>query len=412
MKWAPVTHVVSMEGRRSAKARGAVGLTRVLIVSADMGGGHNAAGRAVQESVEHAWPDAEVHWVDALAAVGHGVGPALRGLYVLNVQRTPWLYRLFYASLWRYRWFSRASKAVVGAVFGRRLRPVVDQVAPDVIVSTYPMGSAGLVWLRRRGLLTTPCVAVVSDVAPHPFWVYADLDLTLVVHSQAVPVAQAAEPGATVEAGPLPVCRAFQPGDKGTARRRLGLPEDRFVALVSCGSYGFGAVTEAAQALLEVGPDVLPVVVCGRNERLAARLRSLGHPEARLRIVGWTDDMATWTRTADVVVTNAGGVTALEAIATGRPLVMYRPIAAHGEANAALLVAAGIAARCDDPGQLIDAVRALTRGETVTEAPASPPGGLAAIVGELAGKPSRGTNTGRRTGPAVRPGVTRAGSTA
>jgi hypothetical protein len=68
-----------------------------------------------------------------------------------------------------------------------------------------------------------------------------------VVHPRAVALAQAAEPGAAVEAGPLPVCRAFHPGDKGTARRRLGLPEDRHVALVSCGSYGFGAVTEAGE---------------------------------------------------------------------------------------------------------------------------------------------------------------------
>ena len=146
---------------------------------------------------------------------------------------------------------------------------------------------------------------------------------------------------------------------------------------------------------------MLPVVICGRNDRLAARLRALGHPEARLRIVGWTDDMATWTRTADIVVTNAGGVTALEAMATGRPLVMYRPIAAHGEANAGLLAAAGIADTCTDPQQLISAVRALARGDAVTGVPAGEPGELAAILGELTRKPARDAFTGRRTGRAA-----------
>ena len=121
---------------------------RVLIVSADMGQGHNATGRALEEAACSIWPGIEVRWLDTLDVMGRGVGPLFRGIYVANVQRTPWLYEYFYNSLCRYRWFARSAKRFVGAWAGRRLAKHVREFDPDVILSTYPLGTAGLAWLR------------------------------------------------------------------------------------------------------------------------------------------------------------------------------------------------------------------------------------------------------------------------
>jgi diacylglycerol O-acyltransferase / wax synthase len=330
---------------------------RVLVVSADIGGGHHATGRALAERVQQRWPGSVVRWVDTLDAMGRWVGPAFRRTYVTNVEVTPWLYEFFYASLWRHRWFADASKRFVGSWAGRRLTPVIDEFDPDLIVSTYPLGSAGLAWLLERRGLDVPAGAWVSDFAPHPFWVYPQLPLTLVVHPAALPLAHAAAPGATVAVCAPPVVTAFGPGDRHGARLRFGLDPDRAVALVACGSLGFGAVVEAVRALLAVGDQVRVVVVCGRNAALARRLTALDEPVDRLLVLGWVDDMPTLLRASDLVVTNAGGATALEAVATGTPVVMYRPIAAHGAANAALMTVAGVAELCWTPPALTAYVR-------------------------------------------------------
>lgn len=333
---------------------------RVLVVSADMGGGHHAAGRALAAAARREWPDSQISWVDTLDAMGPGTGPTLRRLYVTNIEHTPPLYEFFYASLWRHRWFADASKRVVGAWAGRRLARHVERVDPDLIISTYPLGSAGLAWLRRYRGLDVPVVVTVSDFAPHPFWIYPELDVNLVVHPAAVPLALAAGPHARVVASAPPVADAFQPGDQQPARHDAALPTGRYLAVVACGSYSFGAVTEATRALVDAGDPVHTVVVCGRNEQLAGQLRDWAAP--RLTTLGWVDDMPALTRAADVVVTNAGGVTALEAMATGRPLLMYRPIAAHGVANAALMTAVGLAETCRTPDQLAAAVLTRARG--------------------------------------------------
>ncbi|NJC71180.1 galactosyldiacylglycerol synthase [Planosporangium thailandense] len=332
---------------------------RVLVVSADIGGGHDATGRALVEQVEQAWPAARLRWVDTLDVVGPRLGEVCRRTYVFNVERTPWLYDFFFASLWRHRWFASASKRLVGAFVGRRLAPLVVGYRPDLILSTFPPGTAGLAWLRRKGRLSAPIGAWVSDFSPHPFWIYPEIDRNFVADPRAVPVALAASPGAPVAACALPVAARFHPGDRAAARGVTGLAHDRLVVLVACGSYGFGAVEEAVRAVLTAGDAVQVVAACGRNEELRRRLAALGEPPRRLLRLGWVDTMPSLLRAADLVVTNAGGATALEAVATRREVVMYRPIAGHGAANAALMTMAGLAETCDSPAQLAALVRSM-----------------------------------------------------
>ncbi|WP_213452310.1 wax ester/triacylglycerol synthase domain-containing protein [Rhizomonospora bruguierae] len=351
---------------------------RVLVVSAEIGGGHDATGRALEERVARLWPGSAIRWVDTLAAMGPGVGRAIRRTYVTNVDSVPWLYEFFYASVWRHRWFGSAAKRFVGAWAGRRLAGVVEGFDPDLILSTYPLGSAGLAWLRRHRGLAVPVGAWISDFAPHPFWVYPQLDLNLVVHDTAAPLAAAAAPGAAVAVCPPPVVEAFHPGDPVPARQRLGLDPHRPVVLVACGSLGFGEVEEAVRALAGDGPPGIAgdpaagsqvVVVCGRNERLAGRLAALDLPPDRLTVLGWADTMPDLLRAADVLVNNAGGATALEAVASGTPVVMYRPIAAHGVANAALMTVCGLAETCHTPAALATTVRAVLRRRRVGAGP-------------------------------------------
>jgi UDP-N-acetylglucosamine:LPS N-acetylglucosamine transferase len=331
----------------------------VLIVSADMGEGHNSAGRALEQAARARWPEVEVRWLDTLDVMGRGVGPAFRGIYVTNVERTPWLYEFFYTSIRRWRWFSVSSRAFVGNWAGRRLAKPIAEFRPDVIMSTYPLGSAGLAWLRKHRRLDVPTGAWVCDFSPHPFWVYRDLDLNLVMHEVAIGPAKRWVPGSPVGVSAPPVRAAFAPGDRAAARARFGLPAEGFVALVSCGVFGFGSVFSAAKVLLAADPELTVVVACARNERLRERLLADGDHGGRLHALGWVDDMPALTLASDFVVTNAGGATSLEALACGRPIVMYQPIAAHGRANALLMAEAGLAEVCPDAPALTRAVRRL-----------------------------------------------------
>jgi diacylglycerol O-acyltransferase len=337
---------------------------RLLVVSANIGEGHNATARAVEERARRLWPGCQIRRVDTLDEMGRWVGPGFRWVYRVNVDTTPWLYDFFYRALWRYRWFAEASCRVVGVWSGMRLARIIDEYRPDLVVSTYPLGTGGLDWIRRRGGLNVPVVAIISDFAPHPFWVYPEIDLHYVASEPSLRAMNAARPDARGAVGAPPVVSAFQPGSKTAARRRCELPEHGLIVLISCGSFGFGSVERAVDAALAADPRLCVVVACGRNEALRARLAARGEAPQRLVPLGWTPQMPALTAAADVVVTNAGGATALEAVACGRAVLMFEPIAGHGKANAEVMAQSGLAQLCRTPGELTEALRRLARDPT------------------------------------------------
>jgi processive 1,2-diacylglycerol beta-glucosyltransferase len=64
------------------------------------------------------------------------------------------------------------------------------------------------------------------------------------------------------------------------------------------------------------------------------------------------DRIERWMAAADVVVTKPGGLTASEALAVRRPLLLTRPIPGHEEGNLQALVASGAALGAAEPGAL------------------------------------------------------------
>lgn len=375
---------------------------RLLVVSATIGEGHNATAAAVEERAGELWPGCEIRRVDTLDVMGRVTGPAFRWIYRVNVDRTPWLYDFFYRELWRRPWFAAASCRFTGVWAGWALRSVVAEFQPDLVVSTYPLGTGGLDWLRRRGGLNVPVAAIISDFAPHPFWVYSEVDLHYVASEPSLRAMFRARPDARGAVGAPPVVSAFHPADRAAmvaARAALDLPADGPLVLISCGSLGFGSMDRAVDAALAADPSINVVVACGRNDALRTRLVARGEPAGRLVALGWTNRMPELTAAADVVVTNAGGATALEALATGRAVLLFEPIAGHGKANAALMEQAGLGQVCPGPAQLTATLRELVRSpellETARRRAAEHTGGLD-FAAELAALPELPRHRGSR----------------
>ncbi|WP_433508105.1 MGDG synthase family glycosyltransferase [Pseudonocardia halophobica] len=325
---------------------------RLLLVTGSLGAGHHAAARAVEERARRLWPGVEVSWTETLDGMGRRAGPVFRAVYAGCIRYLPWLYELYFRLLWHVPFFRGGTRAVIGRWSGRGLEPALREHRPDLVVATFPEGITGLAWLRRRGRLPVPAVALVNDPAPHPLWASPSLDLHLVSTEEGAALLRRAAPGAPVRVAALPVVSAFAPPEEA--------PRERPRVLVSCGSLAFGDVAAVCAGALDAGADV--VVTAGRLPALRRRLQRLAgsHPQgARLTVVDWIDDPATATRESDLVITNGGGATALEALACARPLLLADPIPGHGRANAEVLAAAGLARICRGRAGVAEAVAEL-----------------------------------------------------
>lgn len=329
---------------------------RVLVLSAPVGQGHVAAARVLAARMRGLWPGAVVREVEGTAAPWRD--RLLAAAWAITMRRAPRLYGLGYDLLVRCPPFARVCKAVTAARLGRSLTPLLAAERPDLVLSTYPMISGGLAWLRRRRGLGARTVAVVTDVAVHPFWVWADVDETWTLLPASAAQARAVERRANVCVAPPAVDARFRPADRAAARDTLGLPDGGMLVLVTGGSLGFGDMETVVDAVLAAG-DTRAVVMCGRDERLRARLCRRGLPEDRLVVLGWTDRVPLLVAAADVVLTTAGGMLASEALAAGRPVLFAAPVPGHGRAGARMTADAGLGVVCPRPADVTEALRRL-----------------------------------------------------
>jgi processive 1,2-diacylglycerol beta-glucosyltransferase len=311
--------------------------TRIVVLSASVGGGHDGAADELTRRLRAGGLAADRHdYLDLLPAA---VRRLMRDGYRRQLDVAPATFEWMFEALHRHRRLASVSASGAALAGPALLRLLGGDCA--LVVSTYPAASHTLGWLRRSGRLAIPAVTYLTDLSAHRLWVAGGIDTHLVLH--AVTAAQAGALGAAdvrmVAPAVAPGFRPYpDPAARAAARRHFGLPPTGRLALLATGSWGTGEVERSAADVAGTGLAT-PVVACGRNDALRQRLARTGPGIA----LGWVDDMPALLRACDVVVQNAGGLSSLEALATGLPVVTHRPVPGHGLTNAAALDAAGLA---------------------------------------------------------------------
>ncbi|HEX5542901.1 MAG TPA: glycosyltransferase [Micromonospora sp.] len=349
------------------------GRRRVVVVSADIGAGHDAAAAELASRLGE--QGLRVDRLNVLSLLPRPLHIAVRETYRNMLRWLPWSYQAIFTISGR----SRLYPALIRAVTRPAARRMLDWLPPDtgIIVTTWPFANQLLGPLRRDGRIPAPVITYVTDFVVHPTWVSPGVDIYCVIHHEALQ--QAKTNGASDVRVVCPLVSArFSQSDlsRRQARRRFGLPEEGRLALIVAGSWGAGKIARTAAEVLATG-CAQPVIVCGRNEKLHRQLRRFpGY------VLGWVDDMPSLMRAVDVLVENAGGLTCQESFAAGLSTVTYRPLPGHGKANALILARAGLTHYVPSANRLKPMLTELMAQGAA--APAAPSGiDMAAVVTEV-----------------------------
>lgn len=330
---------------------------RFVVLSASMGAGHDAVARELARRLRTLGHDVLVQ--DVLALLPPGAGPALRSFYRASVRHAPRLYAGIYATFLAPGAGPRPGSSPLAALAERRLAEVVRRRRADAVVSTFHLAAQITGRMRERGTLDVPSAVVVIDFAVHRGWLHPGNDLHLCVTEAAAGAARRATGRPATAAGPVvPPQFSMAAGSPSGpwrttfARRAPG----RAPVLLSTGAWGVGpGLRSTAQALAQGG--FLPVLLCGRDERLRHRAASLHGVLA----LGWVRDMPGLMSACRVLVDNAAGQTAVQALAAGLPVVGHRPIPGHGAEGVREMTAAGLSAYATEPDDLLAEVGRLAQ---------------------------------------------------
>jgi len=342
---------------------------RVLIVSATVGAGD--AGNARELARRLADDGHQVTVKDFLEAAPLGTGKALSKGYEAELRHAPWAYELAFSMWYWFPFLLRPLSRLLSLFTAGTISRWVKQAQADVVVSTYPVATQVLGDMRRRArqhrpwrrrrTLAAPAVNFITDFGYHPFWAHRGIDLNLAVPPSTVASVARRTGRPSMACAPL-VSPGFAAAQERRAvqRGRLGLRSGDVAVLVSSGSWGVGTVRETLE-VIATSPGLVPVVACGNNEALRRGLeRLVGANHYRAVILGWTDDMPGVMAACDVLVENAGGLTSLEAMQAGLPMVSFRPIPGHGRKSATAMAAAGVSCRAHGQLELVQQLAALS----------------------------------------------------
>ncbi len=324
----------------------------MLIVTADIGAGHDLPAALLADGIRESRPGAEVSVVDGLVEIGPVALRLVRTGTETVLQHLRPLFELQYWLIARLP-TQRLARRLAMLIGGRALLRLVARTRPDVIVSTYPATTDVLGRLREQGRLRVPVVSAITDLAALRWWAHPGVDLHLIIHREsAAEVRRIAGPAAAIRhVRGLSRPEFTRPPAREEARSRLGLDPAAPLVLVSGGGWGIGDVERAARVALE-RPGVTVACLCGSNAGLRERLEREFAAEPRLRVEGFTEEMCAWMAAADVLVHSTAGLTVLEAQMCGTWAISYGWGIAHIRLNNRAYARFGLADVAGSPEEL------------------------------------------------------------
>jgi UDP-N-acetylglucosamine:LPS N-acetylglucosamine transferase len=302
-------------------------MTAVDLVWFNAGGGHRAAALALEQVLREQRPHWQVRRVnltevlDPTALFRRTLGFEPEDLYNKRLASG------FTLGLGQELKLLQAGIRLAHAPMVQRLAAHWRRTQPDLVVSLVPNFNRALhdgLALARPGVRFA---TVMTDMADHPphFWIEPTVAQHLVCGTaHAVRQALAAGvPPHRVHRGSGMVLRpefhAPPSTDRTLERAMAGLDTHTPTGLVLFGGTGSRVMKTIARQL----PEVPLVLMCGRNEPLAAELRALPAPAPRI-VVGFSTEVARWMQRCDFFIGKPGPGSLSEAVAQGLPVITTR----------------------------------------------------------------------------------------
>lgn len=339
---------------------------KFLIFTAAFGTGHNQVAAALAEAAVAEGHEAEV--VDGLAVGVPGLSSLMTSGFIHLLHAAPGIYRMAYNRAELPGQWEALKSGGIGALtrlMWSRLQPLLALSRPDVIVCTHPFVLGVMATLRRQGRLAIPVAGVLTDFAPHSFWLHSGVDQYYVATAEMADTMSAhGVPPYRVHVTGIPIRSMFSaPPDRKLAAEALGLDPQRPTVLLMGGGLGMGPMRTLAATACRIGLPAQVLAVTGTNHRLYEQLLPLTMQADLaapcLRVYGYVREVNHLMAVSDLLVSKAGAVTASEALAMSLPMLLVNPIAGHEERNQAALVSTQAARALFDPAVAAPVLRHL-----------------------------------------------------
>lgn len=335
--------------------------SKILLLTAGFGEGHNAAARGMKMALEERahlslGPAAETRLVDICAEGYPRFTSVLRRCYLKAIHHAPNIWVKAYNGLDTNAFFMRHLHRL--AALREVMKEEIETFRPDAVVSTFPFYNQIIDKLFVEKEPPFMRFTVVTDsIRINNAWARGKSDYYIVPNRPTLDAlkAQGIHVAKILDLG-FPVSLKF-----ANCQIERGNPPPWNVLYLAGGPWK--RIEENIKMLVSL-PKIELTVFSGKDKKLYQALRKLKDtiPHS-FRVEGWIDDMPERLLAHHIFIGKAGGAIVQECIAAGCPMIVSQVIPGHEEGNVLLLKQQGIGAVAEETKELKTLMIRMMQGE-------------------------------------------------
>lgn len=288
---------------------------RILILSCNIGGGHNSCANAIKEVFESNGHYCAVR--DAITFISPTASKVLSNGHTLIYRHTPFLldkgYRYAENHSKIYCKGSVAYRYFAGA--GEKLAKYIDTEEFDWVICTHVF--AGIMLSEARTLCKEKiiCSLTVTDYTCSPTTEICDMDSFFIPHeSLTEEFTRHGIPKTKLIPCGIPVRKMFYTNRPIKDAKELAkIKSTHTHLLIMSGSMGNGSPHLIHRIPDEITENEEITVVCGTNKRMCKKLTARYKKQNNVHILGYVEDISLLMDSTDLFLTKPGGISVTEA---------------------------------------------------------------------------------------------------
>lgn len=323
--------------------------------------GHRQSAVAISKSLKTLNPDCEIMSINGFGYTYPKMEKIINSAYMGVIKRAPQIWEYLYdnpkvikASI---KWQDKIYKSS-----HKKLKSLIDSFNPDVVICTqaFPCGMVADYKLTHQ--LPFKVVGVLTDFAPHLYWLHPGVDYFIVPSQEAKDryVKEGIKPD-HIQVYGIPIRDKFsEEVDREHVAKKLGIQLDVPTILVMGGGQGLGPIKDAVKSMMRLKINLQIIVIAGTNLKLMRWLKKLKNKsDKKVIIYDYAMNVDELMAVSSLIVSKPGGMTTSECLTKGLPMLIIDPIPGQEERNSQFLVKSGIAIRVDDKKKIGTAINNL-----------------------------------------------------
>ncbi|HUZ18129.1 MAG TPA: glycosyltransferase [Spirochaetia bacterium] len=344
---------------------------RILLLYLKTGGGHLAAGRAIDQRIRELYSekDAKVFLFDPLPEDNIVWTVLFQKGYGFTSHRFRYLWVGAYFFSTRLKFVKSIWNFLMLLIFWRSIADAVEEheITKVVLLHCLLILPTRFALMRTRRKVATVSV-VLDPFTAHDLW-FQRFEGPTVIFSERLrrlAIDHFHLRPSKVHLYPLILKRDFSDGPLPPARiqelkERHGFDPGRRIVLLAGGGEGLPHGERYTEEILRSRLDVEVAVVCGKDEFMRKNVERIAkrYPGRRVHVYGFIDFMFELMNIADIIVSKGGPATVMEALMLEKPLIVSQYVYGQEKGNVEFVKRERVGFFASEPKEIVAQIERL-----------------------------------------------------